>query len=90
MVVFPLAIDAVNFASLWVLYSFQSEDSFQFSFPDFYRPLGSTCQQLEKTLHYYLLQELARFGQKTFSSSRLSGDIFLLILQVYPLIENFL
>jgi hypothetical protein len=29
MVVLPLAMDAVNFASLWVLYSYQSEDWFQ-------------------------------------------------------------
>ena len=29
MVIFPLAAEAVNFASLWVLYSFQSEDYFQ-------------------------------------------------------------
>jgi hypothetical protein len=85
MVVFPLVIDAINFASLWVLYSFQSEDLF----PDFCRLLGSTCQQLKKTRHYYLRQVLAHFGQKTFIFSRLSGNISLLVFKFFHLLKYF-
>ena len=32
MVVFPLVMDSVNFASLWVLYRFQSEKSVSIAF----------------------------------------------------------
>ena len=50
-------------------------------FPDFCRALSSTCQQEKKTQHYCLLQELARFGLKTFYSFLLFGNVFLFIFK---------
>ena len=50
-------------------------------FSDFCRLLDPTCQQLKKARHYYLPQELARFGFQIFYFSRLSGDIFVLIFK---------